>query len=81
MSSATADKYFLSLKVAVGRAAQTQGIAAVARRFDVPVDFVRYHEQKYSDPSFHSGTWGGARHVVFSDLDQQYVEVGQTPQE
>jgi len=75
MTSATAEKYYLELKLAVGAAGQTETIAAVARRFQVSDKFARYHIEKFSDPTFHANAWGGARNVSFSQEEQLVLEV------
>jgi len=75
MTSATAEKWYLELKLAVGSAGQTQSIAQIMRNFKVPEKFARYHVEKFFDATFHAGTWGGARNVVFNDEEQLTVEV------
>jgi len=71
----TARKWYRHLKVTTGKAALTDSVAAVMRRFNLPRKFVRYHAEKFADPSFHSGSWGGARNCAFSDTDQTISEV------
>ena len=34
---------------------------AVARHFGCSIDFVRYHNRKAVDPTYHAGRWGGSQ--------------------
>lgn len=43
----------------------------VAQRFCVNRGTVFYWTSKLLDPSFHSGTYGGARRDIFSDSERQ----------
>ncbi len=74
-ADATARKWYLKLKINVGKAAQQGSEHAVQQRFGVTRKFVRYHASKFADPTFHAGAWGGARNCAFSDADQTVAEV------
>jgi len=52
----------------------TQGRARTATELREKYHFVSYWSRKLSDPNFHAGTVGGARHVKFDDEKQAALE-------
>jgi len=73
---ATASRRYSQLAARVGHAAQASRAATVARRFGCSRGFVRYHSRKHSDPTFHTGPWGGSRgNAHFGPLAEMLLHV------
>lgn len=70
----TADWHYMIYRTAVGEAGQHERECDVIRRFGCTREFARYWRQRYADPTLHSGTWGGARHMTFNDNEQRIAE-------
>ena len=73
--SATAWNSYGETKRSVARGALNEGVAATARRFERSAGFVTYHREKLLDPTFHNGSWGGARNLKFKHSEQLFYEV------
>lgn len=69
-------KYYERFRTNVGIAGIAASPVEVARQFKVTTDFVRYHSAKVLDPDLHRGSWGGARHRLFpDDNDEQMAQI------
>lgn len=68
-------RYYEQLRSLVGILGQVTPIAELANRFYVTEGFARYHTNKVAMPGWHGGTWGGSRHRLFNDDDEQVAQL------
>jgi hypothetical protein len=73
--TSTSFRSYADTKISVAVAALHSTVGAAAARFEKKRDFVDYHLNKLVDPTFHAGTWGGARNSKFDDQEQATFEV------
>src|SRR5688572_4829369 len=70
-----AQQRYEDLCFAVGRDSQLYPEAEILKRYpSITRGFARYWAQKYADPNFHDGQWGGARNNKFTEEAEAIVE-------
>jgi len=67
--------YGSHLKQLAATYASAESCTKVAARLAVSPSFVAYWAQKKADPTFHAGSWGGARHFSFSPPQRAALEI------